>query len=89
MKKPDFPIKMPLREFFNLPKGAKFLVTWAKDDDYKDGLRLSRTLQTVRENTPEGIYPTDRGYEWLKSKAVDFEDNQLETGRGIAYVRGL
>jgi len=80
--------EMPLRFFFELEPGEHYRVTWAKDDDYEEGERLNYTLQTVNLNTPEGIYPTDGGYEWLRSEAVrkDLESNVLDTSRGYAYI---
>ena len=75
---------MPLDVFFALKPGDQYRVTWAKDDDYKNGLRLDYELQTVSSNDGSTIYPTDGGYEWSKSESSG--DNTLDTSRGYAYL---
>jgi len=80
--------KMPLSVFFALKPGDSYLVKWAKDDDAENGLRLDYERQTVAENRPEGIYPTDSSYEWTRDEAhhdPKLEGNALDTGRGLAY----
>lgn len=59
-------------------------ITWAKDDNPRYQ-RLRGELLTVSFKDETTIM-TGHGWEWSKDEVIEWEDNQLDTGRGYAHL---
>lgn len=75
-------VPLPAKDLFTLPRGAAFVVYWAKDDDPQD-VRLNYKRQEIAKTDGDLILTRDH-YEWYRSEIVDPERNELDTSRGIA-----
>jgi hypothetical protein len=78
-------VPLPVKELFELPVGASFIVYYAKDNDAVNALRLNHAKQTITGYDAHGSILTDDGYEWQKEDAMSEKGNVLDTGRGYAF----
>jgi len=73
---------MPIKDLKKLKVGDKYIVDWAKDDDFVNSYRCEFEEQTVKMINKDEVYYD--GYSWYFNTADSMDGNSMDTGWGIA-----